>query len=129
MTYEDFIGEVQGRGRFESAEAAATAVRATLVTLAEQLPVSVARNLAAQLPPEIARFLVIDESLEFPPMSLDQFIRHIASREANRGGLAAALHHARVVVEVLHDATCGGIMGKVLRAVPQDLVAPRHARA
>jgi uncharacterized protein (DUF2267 family) len=123
VTHEDFIGEVQTRGHLESRDAAATAIRATLVTLAEQLEHAVARNLAAQLPSEIARYLIVDESLDFPPMTLDQFVRHVASREASLARVAAALLHVRIVIEVLYESTCGGIMDKVRKTVPAELEA------
>ncbi len=53
MKHDEFIGQMQYRARLSSRGAAERATRATLETLAERLAGGEARDLAAQLPPEI----------------------------------------------------------------------------
>ena len=57
MKYDEFIGQVQHRAGLGSHTEAECATRATLETLAERLAGGEAHDLAAQLPPELARSL------------------------------------------------------------------------
>ncbi|MGM0669506.1 MAG: DUF2267 domain-containing protein, partial [Gemmatimonadota bacterium] len=56
MNYDDFVGEVQHRARLPSSGDAVKAIRSTLETLGRRLHGGEARDLAAQLPEEIARY-------------------------------------------------------------------------
>jgi uncharacterized protein (DUF2267 family) len=96
VDYERFIRFVQeaaelGRG------AAERATRAVLETLAERLSAGEARDLAEQLPPEIAPWLVSDHGAE--PFDAEDFVRRVAKREdVDR---KAADRHARAVLLAL----------------------------
>jgi uncharacterized protein (DUF2267 family) len=98
MDYERFIAIVSaGRSDRDEADRAA---RATLQTLAERIHGSEARDLAAELPPELAPAL--NRALGTGPeaFDVDEFVRRIAARE---GGvpLGAAERDARAVFAAL----------------------------
>ena len=57
MKHDAFIGHVADRAKLSSRGDALTAARATLETLAERIPADEAKDLGAQLPEEIGRFL------------------------------------------------------------------------
>jgi uncharacterized protein (DUF2267 family) len=57
LKYDEFIGQVRHRAGLGSHAEAERATRATLETLAERLAGGEAHDLAAQLPPELARYL------------------------------------------------------------------------
>lgn len=128
MQHDEFIGQVQARARLASRGDAEAATRATLETLGERLPEGLAGNLAAQLPQEIGEHLrrtadvgkqgregqVQGESFGRP-----EFVARVSQRE--RADPPAAAYHARVVLEVVGEATTGGIMTRVRESLPEDL--------
>ena len=78
MSYEDFISVVQ-TGTRASREAAEQASRAVLEVLAERIASGEARDLAAELPPEIAPWLAtMSDAQRFDS---DEFVRRVAERE------------------------------------------------
>jgi uncharacterized protein (DUF2267 family) len=96
VDHERFIGFVQqasGLGRGE----AERAMRAVLETLAERLSAGEARDLALQLPPEVAPFLGTDSGAE--PFDAEEFVRRVARREDVDQKEAA--RHARAVLLAL----------------------------
>ena len=118
MTHDEFIGHVQHRARLGSRGDAERATRATLETLAERISEGVAENLAAQLPPEIGEHLRRAASGTGESFSLDDFFRRVSERET--ADLPEAAYHARVVVEVLREATTGGLIDKVREQLPAE---------
>ena len=130
MKHDEFIAHVQARSRLASRGEAEAAARATLETLGGRLPAGLADNLAAQLPPEIGEHLRRTAGAGVPGPSgeatgerfdRDEFIRRVSDRE--RVDPPAAAFHARVVLEVVSEATTGGIMDKVRQSLPDDLTA------
>lgn len=117
MNYNEFIGEVQHRARLSSSGQAAAAIHATLQTLAERLTVEEARDLASQLPREIATHLAVAPELHAQRYSLDHFFQIAAYREP--ADLPDAIYHARVVMEVLNKAVSLGVM-RVLSQLPKE---------
>jgi uncharacterized protein (DUF2267 family) len=71
----DFVRRVAAYDR----ERADRAVRATLQTLAERISAGEARQLAEQLPPELAPSLGSDTHSQ--PFDMDDFVRRLAARE------------------------------------------------
>lgn len=107
MDYDTFIGEVQNRGQLPSREDAVRATRLTLETLSQRIEPGGAENLGAQLPEEIGRHLSKVDTVE--SFEWNEFIDRIVE-EGNytadeRGD---AVHHARVVVDVMEDAVTVG---------------------
>jgi uncharacterized protein (DUF2267 family) len=126
MQHDEFIGQVQNRARLDSRGAAERATRATLETLGERLPDGVADNLAAQLPREIGEHLRRTAVSVFGDgtgerFNRQEFVRRVADVESVDE--PAAAYHARVVLEVVDEATNGQIVGRVYDTLPDDLSA------
>lgn len=123
MQHDEFIGQVQHRARLDSRGAAEAATRATLETLGERIPDGLADNLAAQLPPEIGenlrRTVTSVQSGTGEQFDRQQFVHRVA--EAEKVDEMAAAYHARVVMEVVGEATEGQIVGRVYDALPADI--------
>ena len=118
MKHDEFIGQVQHRARLSSRGAAERATRATLETLAERLAGGEAKDLAAQLPLEIAEHLRGQWSALGERFSLDEFFRRVSLREGI--DLSDAVFHARAVIEVLSEAVSRGEMDDVRAQLPTE---------
>ncbi len=118
MKHDEFIGQVQHRARLSSRGAAERATRATLETLAERLAGGEAKDLAAQLPLEIAEHLRGQWSALGERFSLDEFFRRVSLREGV--DLSDAVFHARAVIEVLSEAVSRGEMDDVRAQLPTE---------
>ncbi len=118
MKHDEFIGQVQHRARLSSRGAAERATRATLETLAERLAGGEAKDLAAQLPLEIAEHLRGQWSALGERFSLDEFFRRVSLREGVE--LSDAVFHARAVIEVLNEAVSRGEMDDVRAQLPTE---------
>jgi uncharacterized protein (DUF2267 family) len=121
MDHDEFIGQVQHRARLGSRGEAERATRATLETLAERMADGAAKNLAAQLPAEIAGHLrrhAPEEAGTGEQFSLGDFFERVTEREAVDQPDAA--FHARAVLEVTDEATTGGLMIKVREQFPDE---------
>lgn len=79
-------------------------MRATLQTLAERISAGEARQLAAQLPPELAPWLNSDSRSE--SFDADEFVRRVAGRE--EVDLSTAERDARIVLAALSLAVSPG---------------------
>ncbi|MDA0637405.1 DUF2267 domain-containing protein [Nonomuraea sp. CA-218870] len=123
MRHDDFVGQVQARGRLSDRAHAERAIRATLETLGERLPESLADKLAAQLPHEIGENLRRTEVYgglgTGEHFGREEFIQRVATRAGCDGRRAVFL--ARVVFEVTDEATQGRIMAKVRESLTQEL--------
>lgn len=123
MQHDRFIGQVQARAQLDSRGAAEAVTRATLETLGERIPEHLAENLAAQLPTEIGEHLRrtvlsggVDTGERF---GLDEFAERVSLRCGEPE--PQAIYSARVVLEVVREATTGGIVGSVRDSLPEDL--------
>lgn len=125
MQHDEFIGLVQNRARLPSRGDAERATRATLETLGERIPETLATNLAAQLPQEIGehlrRTVVMGGAGSGERFDRQEFVRRVAGRSGADD--PRAVYAARVVLEVVEEATTGGLMDKVRDALPDDLRA------
>ena len=116
MRYDDFIGQVQHRAGPGSHAEAERATRATLETLAERLAGGEAHDLAAQLPPELARSLELPDAGIGAKLTLDEFFELVSEREGV--DLPDATFHARVVIGVLTEAVSMGEIQDVRVQLP-----------
>lgn len=116
MDYSLFIKEVQTRGNLDSREEAAKAVEATLQTLGERLFGGEAKDLAAQLPRNLSRFLLGQENKG--DFHKEEFVQRVSRREGTDPAMAEA--HARTVIGVLCDAVSSGEIDDVLSQLPHD---------
>ncbi|GAA4949112.1 DUF2267 domain-containing protein [Streptomonospora halophila] len=121
MQHDAFIGQVQDRARLDSRGAAEAFTRATLETVAERINPDLADDLAAQLPQEIGENVrrVTDQWVPTQRFGQEEFVRRVAERAHADGAQAA--YAARVVFEMLDEATTGDVMGKVREGMPEDL--------
>ena len=116
MKYDEFLGQVRHRARLGSRGEAERATRATLETLAERLVDGEARDLAAQLPPELAHFLQPPDAGIGTKLTLDEFFETVSMREGVE--LKKATFHARVVIGVLTEAISQGEIQDVRVQLP-----------
>ncbi|TDD65461.1 DUF2267 domain-containing protein [Jiangella aurantiaca] len=124
MQHDEFIATIQERAQLASRGDAERATRATLETLGERIPGGLAANLAAQLPIEIGEHLrrtlpygATDAPAE--RFDADEFVARVASRSTTDEPVAA--YRARVVFEVVDEATEGGVAQKVAETLPDDI--------
>jgi uncharacterized protein (DUF2267 family) len=123
MQHDEFIGQVQARGQMPSRGAAERAIRSVLETIGERIPDGLSDNLSAQLPHEIGEHLRRTEQLD-KRGSGEHFDRDaFITRIEQKSGLdrPRAVYAARVVSEVVDEATQGAVMAKVREALPPDV--------
>lgn len=118
MNRGEIIHEVQRRGDFVDADAAEDAVLATLSVLGERLKGGESKDLAAQLPPELADALPTDGPGE--TFDVGEFVRRVAERELAEVSTAIAHRHARVVLDVVLGAVSEGERADVLAQLPDE---------
>jgi uncharacterized protein (DUF2267 family) len=87
------VEQLLGSGRDRARKAA----EATLQTLGERIASGEARDLAEQLPPELAPWLAADDRAQ--PFDVDEFLHRVARREGVN--VEEAERHARAVFEAL----------------------------
>lgn len=123
MQHDEFMGQVQQRAQLASRGEAERASRATLETLGERVPEGLADNLAAQLPQEIGEHLRRTEVLggfgTGERFDLQTFTDRVAARAGVDEPRAAYL--ARVVLEIVGEASQGKVLDKVRASVPSDI--------
>jgi uncharacterized protein (DUF2267 family) len=121
VQHHELVGQVQAKARLADIGEATSAIRATLQTLGERVPEGLAENLAAELPREIGEYL--RQTAGAPSRGVrfdrDEFV----GRVADRAGMdrPEAAYAARVVLEVVGEATQGGIMDRLQAALPTDI--------
>ena len=77
------------------------------------------RNLASQLPPELAQHLRYEGEETSNPFSLEEFLKRVNEKD---GGVdqPRVVYHARVVMEVLQEAVTEGEMDDVRSQLPDE---------
>jgi uncharacterized protein (DUF2267 family) len=115
LDYEDFIGVVEQAAGLDRA-GAERATEAVLQTLAQRLSAGEARDLAEELPPEIAPLLGTDSAAE--PFDVDEFIRRIAKREDVEDKLAE--RHARAVLLALSRSVSADEFDDMVAELPKS---------
>jgi uncharacterized protein (DUF2267 family) len=116
LKYDEFLGQVRHRAGLGSHAEAERATRSTLETLAERLAGGEAHDLAAQLPPELARYLEQPDAGIGAKLKLDEFFALVSERESVH--LPDAAFHARVVIGVLTEAVSAGEIQDVRVQLP-----------
>ena len=119
MKYDEFIKEVQNRGHMESREEAENATKATLETLAERLVGGEPKDLASQLPAEIAEYLGYEGEQDPNPFSLDEFFERVNEKDPSVDK-PRAVYYARVVIAVLQDAVTQGEIDHIRSQLPRE---------
>ncbi|EEF58403.1 DUF2267 domain-containing protein [Pedosphaera parvula] len=116
MTFDHFVGQVQHRARLSSLGAAVRAIQATLPAFAARLTAEETKDLASQLPREIAFYLQVSE--HSVPLKLHDFFQLVSAQEQTH--LPDAVYHARVVLEVLKEAVSEGEVSDIKAQLPED---------
>lgn len=119
MKAEEFTREVMHHAGIESRTAAHETIRATLETLSEHLTEGESKNLASQLPPELALYLQQPFAGVGERFSLDEFFARVSQREGV--GLQDATHHARVVASTLGQAIDLGALEHLVDQLPTEI--------
>jgi uncharacterized protein (DUF2267 family) len=117
MSYEhdQFLTTIQQKAGI-SRERAEAAARATLETLAERLSSGEARDIATQLPPELAPYLPPRGDAE--GFDLEEFLRRVAEREGV--DVPTADEHARAVFAALRRAVDPDEIEDLAAELPKD---------
>ncbi len=120
MTYEEFVGNVQHHARLGSEGDTMRAIEATLATLAERIPGDQADHLAAQLPAALGAYVKANRGADRTSESFDlgEFYERVARREGV--DLPDAVHHAKVVMNVVREAITPGEMDHLWSALPDE---------
>lgn len=126
MEFDRFIGLVQNRARLGDFEDAVAATRATLQVSGTRLAGGEPGNLAAQLPPEIGRFLTEGEGRQ-ESFSLEEFFERVSQAEGAE--LPGSVFHAQVVIDVLREAVGGQTLDKARDQLPGDWARLFNAEA
>ena len=112
---ELFLTTVQQKAGV-SRDGAERAARATLETLADRLSAGESRDIAAQLPPELAPWLATDGGAE--AFDVDEFLRRVAAREGV--DLSTAERHARAVFDALGRTVSDDELADMHAELPKD---------
>lgn len=129
MQFHEFLGQVQHRARLSSLGEADVATRATLKTLAERLAGGEPKDIAAQLPESIAKYLAWEGAAAPQRFSPDEFVQRVSERAGV--DRPAAAHQARAVISVLREAVTPGEFDDVRAQLPKEydqLFAPDGSR-
>ena len=118
MKYDEFIAQVQRRADLDSRDEADRAVCAALETLAERLAGGEAKDLASQLPPEIAIYLEQPLAGAGEDYSLDEFFQRVSDREGI--ALPEAAFHARIVCGLVSEVVTMGEIENVRAQLPAE---------
>ncbi len=118
MKHDEFIGQVQHRARVASRGEAERAAQATLQTLCERLAGGEAKDLASQLPPQLADYALSGFAGAGERFSLDEFFRRVSDREGVN--LPQAVQHAKAVMGVLQTAVTMGEVNDIRSQLPPE---------
>jgi uncharacterized protein (DUF2267 family) len=114
-THEQFVSTVAQGARI-GLRRAERATEATLQTLAERIDAGEARDLAGQLPDEVAPWLATTTPAE--RLDLDEFLRRVAEREGV--DIETAERHAAAVFIALHRAVSPQEFADLSAELPKD---------
>jgi uncharacterized protein (DUF2267 family) len=106
VKYDEFIKHVESLAQVNSREEAERATHATLQTIKERIVGNEAKDLAAQLPKELADCLRGREGENGQFFGMQEFIERVSQKE-NVEPTAAAIH-VRAVFTVLQQAVTPG---------------------
>lgn len=118
MKKPEIVAAVQETARISTREEAEAAVRATLRVLGERLAGGETSNLAAQLPPELAREL--PEQGPGERFDLDEFYQRVARYEGGPVDERRARRHARAVAAALRTNLGGRQFEHVATQLPSE---------
>ena len=111
MRYDEFLDRVQERAGLSSSEVARRVTEATLQTLGERIYRSARDDVAAQLPADLAGYLLNRVQPEVTPRHVERFsIEEFYNRVSARTGLnyAQTVERVRAVMLTVREAISAG---------------------
>lgn len=118
MKYDEFIKNVQAVAQLDTRADAERATQATLETIKERIVGDEAKDLASQLPAQLAQYLHGREGQVGDHFKLEEFIRRVSEKEGLEPSVAFI--HARAVFSVLQDAVTPGEFADVRHNFSDD---------
>lgn len=121
IDYDDFTGHVQEHGDYADTGEAVSAVRATLTTLGERIEENEAGDLAAQLPPEIGRYLTESAEGTGEQFDAETFLDRVAERGEREAATDDPENAAESTMLAVQEALGGeGDLADVISQFPQN---------
>jgi uncharacterized protein (DUF2267 family) len=121
MQFHEFLGQVQSRARLSSLGDAETATRATCETLRERLAGGEPKDIASQLPNEIAKCFEAPQRENPERFDVKEFFRRVSERASIEAEDAA--FQSRAVLEVLQEAVSPGEVSDIRAQLTDDYQA------
>jgi len=118
MHYDEFVARLRRRAGLQSSEQASEALAAILRTFGERIQSDTARNLADQLPPELAGYLIRPSDLPGERFDVDEFLGRVAERA--RLEYQEARRVTRAVLDVLVEAVAPGEIKHLWNELPRE---------
>lgn len=118
------IDDVSIEGKFHDREQAFKALRGTLHTLRDRLPVNLTAQIAAQLPILLSGFYYEGWKPAATPRkdrSQEEFLEHIQEYLSDKAPQMSAMHVAQTVFKVLSKHLSEGQVEDILKALPEEL--------
>jgi len=118
------IDEVSTKGKFHDREQAFKALRGTLLTLRDRLPVNLTAQIGAQLPILLSGFYYEGWKPAATPKkdrSQDEFLKHIDDYLSDKAPDLNSTHVAKTVFKVLSNHISEGEVEDILKALPEEL--------
>jgi uncharacterized protein (DUF2267 family) len=115
---EQFVALVQNRGDLSYGDANA-AIRAVLETLSERISGGGFRDIASQLPKEVARAIMLDETRQAESFDSTEFLRRVARRLEVEPNTAEEVTYA--VFSVLAETVAPEEVRDARSELPADL--------
>jgi len=118
------IDEVSTQGKFHDREQAFKALRGTLLTLRDRLPVNLTAQIGAQLPILLSGFYYEGWKPAATPKkdrSQDEFLKHIDDYLSDKAPDLNSTHVAKTVFKVLSNHISEGEVEDILKALPEEL--------
>jgi uncharacterized protein (DUF2267 family) len=118
MKQDEFVKHVQAFAQLDSREDTQRAIQATLETLGSRIYGNEAKDLASQLPQEIAQYLQGHEGESGESFSLKDFYERVAQKEGVDGATASI--HTKAVFAVLAEAVTPGEFSDIRANLSDD---------
>ncbi len=117
MQATEFVRKIRERTGV-SEEEAPRMIAAFLRTLGERVTTDEAKDLRAQLAPELAKMLEKESGEEVKKYTADEFVKVFALRHDH--GRAESSGHAKIIWDTLSEAVSSGEMDDIRSQLPDD---------
>ncbi len=118
MKFEEFVADVRRRAELNDNEHAEQATQAVLEVLGERMAGGQPTNLAAQLPPEVGKYLDTEGAGE--RFDVDEFYRRVADREGRGCSPGQGRQHAMAVMSTVVETITPGERDDLASQLPSE---------